>query len=270
MAMRPPLLTFACAVLGTACYSGSRAARDVNVAWVGHARVDLEARLGVPRVALPQPDGTTMLRWTHRGQNVELPRGGFDLKVTPTSFDVRAELEPGSVQNVEYDVATAVIEPRGSVVRFDSSWLAAGIPRGLNVRTGVVFGLHGGMGRLDDAATPLPSVGAYIGGMLGPRLALVGAYAFVNGKHDGDYVGGHSWALAAQYWPAARLAVSAGPAMVIDDDPGPSNVSLAPGAVGALSFAVIRSGSFVLDVRVDTTVSTASAFGTLGLGVNVN
>lgn len=274
-AMRLYVLTFAYALLvtafGTACYSGARAARDVNIAWRGHARVELEARLGAPDQALAQPDGNTLLRWTHRGRNIErLPSGSFDLTVTPTSVDLRAELQPGVVRNVEYDIATALVDSRGTVLQLDTSWLAAGIPRGYNARTGVVFGLHGGMGRLDDAATSLPSLGVYIGGMLGPRLALLGAYSFVNGQDEGEYVHGHSWALAVQHWPLARLAVRAGPAMVLDIDPGPDGPELAPGAVGALSFAVVRAGSFVLDLRFDATVSTASAFGMLGIGVNVN
>jgi hypothetical protein len=265
------LLPLACLALVSACYDGARAARDLNPYWRGHARVELEARLGTPSEAQPQADGTTLLRWTRRSRRVEkLPSGGFDLKVTENSVDLYAEVRPGEVKDVEYTMATAVVDPQGTVLRFDSGWLAAGIPRGLNVRTGAIFGLHGGMGRLDDAATALPGVGVYVGGMLGPRLALLGAYAFVNGSDDGEHVHGHSWALAVQYWPATRLAVRAGPAMVLDTDPGLANPTIAPGVVGALSFAVIRSGSFVLDLRFDATVSTQGAFGMLGVGVNVN
>jgi len=269
--MRLHLLTLACLVTTTACYTGTRAARDVNLAWRGHARVELEARLGTPRVTTAQPDGTTLARWTHRGHNVtSLPGGGFKLDVTPTSFDVRAEVHAGTAQAVEYDIATAVIDPNGTVLAFDSGWLAAGIPRSLNARTGVIFGLHGGAGRLDDASSPMPSLGLYIGGMLTARVALLGAYAFVNGRNGDDFVQGHSWGLAVQYWPTTRLNVRAGPAMVIDTDPMPGNTALAPGGIGAVSFAVVRAGSFVLDLRFDTTVSTSSAFGTLGIGVNVN
>lgn len=270
-AIRLHVLTLACAVLGNACYSGARAARDVNVAWRGHAKAELEARLGVPQVVVPQPGGSSLLRWIRRGRSVErLPSGDLDVDVTPTSIDVRAEVRPGVVRDYEVVIASALVDPRGTVLELDATWLAAGIPRGLNLRTGAIFGLHGGMGRLDDAPTSLPSVGVYLGGMLGPRLALLGAYAFVNGMDGDDYVNGHSWAIAVQYWPAARLAVRVGPALVLDVDPGPSDVEVAPGAVGALSFALVRAGSFVLDLRVDATVSTASAFGMVGLGVNVN
>ena len=268
--MRLHLSIFVCAVIGTACYSGSRATPDVNAAWRGHARATLEARLGEPGAVLPQSDGTSLLRWTRKGQHIELPSGSLDVNVTPTSFDLRAEARPGRVENYEYDVASAVIDPGGTVLRFDSSWLVAGIPPGLNLRTGVVFGLHAGAGWLDDAASPMPSLGLYIGGMLGPRLALLGAYAFVNGKDAGSFAMGHSWALAAQYWPAERLAVRAGPAMVLDLDPGLEDPTLSAGAIGALSYALVRSGSFVLDLRFDATLSTSAAFGTLGLGVNVN
>ncbi|HWN69411.1 MAG TPA: hypothetical protein VNM90_17340 [Haliangium sp.] len=269
--MRIHLLTSVCAVMGAACYSGSRAAPDVNAAWRGHARVELDARLGEPRAAQPQPDGTTLLRWTRTGQRVvELPSGSLDVNVTSTSFDVRAEVRPGSVEGYEYDVASAVVDPDGRVLRFDSSWLVAGMPSGLNLRTGVVFGLHGGAGWLNDATSPMPSLGLYLGGMIGPRLALLGAYAFVNGKDVDGFAMGHSWAFAAQYWPAARLAVRAGPAMVLDLDPGLDDPTLSPGVIGALSYALVRAGSFVLDLRFDATLSTSSAFGTLGVGVNVN
>jgi hypothetical protein len=268
--MRLHLLTSVCAVIGTACYSGSRAAPDVNTAWRGHARVELEARLGEPLAVLPQPDGTSLLRWIRQGQHIELPSGSLDVNVTPTSFDVRAEARPGRVESYEYDVASAVIDPGGTVLRFDSSWLAAGMPSGLNLRTSVVSGLHAGPGWLNDAATPMPSLGLYLGGMIGPRLALLGAYAFVNGKDADSFAMGHSWAFAAQYWPAARLAVRAGPAMVLDLDPGLKDPTLSLGAIGALSYALVRSGSFVLDLRFDATLSTSAAFGTLGVGVNVN
>jgi hypothetical protein len=269
--MRLDLLATVCAVLGAACYSGSRAARDANIAWRGHARVELEGRLGEPRAVEPQPDGTALLRWTRTGQRIiELPSGSLDVNVTPTSFDLRAEARPGRVERYEYDLASAVVDPAGTVLRFDSSWLVAGIPRGLNLRMGVVFGLHAGPGWLDDAATARPSLGIYLGGMIGPRLALLGAYSFVNGKDVDGAAMGHSWAFAAQYWPAARLAVRAGPAMVLDLDPGLEDPALSAGVIGAVSYALVRAGSFVLDLRFDATLSPSAAFGTLGVGVNVN
>ncbi len=269
--MRLHLLTLAWIASTAGCYTGTRAAREVNLAWRGHTRVDLEARLGVARDQAAQPDGSTVMRWSRAGhRNIELPGGSFALDVTPTSFAAHAELRAGRVERFEYDIAAAVVDPNGTVLSFDSGWLAAGIPQGMNARTGIIFGLHGGAGRLDDAKTLMPSLGAYIGGMLTADIALLGAYAFVNGKSDDDFVQGHSWGLAVQYWPTTRFNVRAGPAMVIDTDPEPGNATLAPGGIGAASFAVVRAGSFVLDVRFDATVSTSSAFGTFGIGVNVN
>ena len=58
--------------------------------------------------------------------------------------------------------------------------------------------------------------------------------------------------------------------MVLDLEPGLEDAALSPGGVGALSFALVRSGSFVLDARLDMTVSTSAAFGLVGVGVNVN
>jgi hypothetical protein len=264
-------LALVLAVLGTGCYAETSAAREVNLAWRGHARVEIEARLGTPTMAAPLADGNTLLRWRYHGRNIErLPGGDFNLKLTRTSIDLRAELRPGVMRDVEYDVATAVVDSRGTVMQLDTSWLAAGIPRGLNLRTGGIFGLHGGLSSLDDARTPLPYLGIYLGGMLGPRLALLGAYTFANGKNGDEWVHGHAWAIALQYWPTARLSVRVGPAIVADVDPGPDRVHAALGAVGAVSFAVIRAGSFVLDLRLDVTGSTGGLFGGLGLGVHLN
>ncbi len=268
--MRRHVFTLASIVAGVGCYSGPRAARDINPAWRGHARVELEARMGAPATIVTQPDGANALRWTRRGHHVRLASGHLNLDVSPTSFAVDAALRPGSIDAYDYDIASALVDGNGRVLQFDSGWLAAGIPDGLNARTGVVFGLSIGMGRLEDASTPLPSLSTYIGGMIGPRLALVGAYSFVNGSANGEYVHGHSWAFAAQYWARERLSLRAGPAMVIDVDPMPGSARIAPGGVGAVSFAVLRAGSFVLDVRADATLSTSSAFGMLGVGVNVN
>ena len=90
--MRLHLLTLACIVTGTACYTGPRAARDVNLAWRGHARIELDARLGVPRVMEPQANGTTLLRWTHRGHDhFELPGGTFALKNAETSVSMGSD-----------------------------------------------------------------------------------------------------------------------------------------------------------------------------------
>lgn len=263
------LLLVGCLVT-SGCYSGSRAAQDINVMWRGHARGELEARIGVPAAVVAQPDGTSLLRWMGKGSHITLPSGRLDVRVTPTSFDLDAEARAGSVERYEYEMASAVIDPAGAVVRLDSSFLVAGIPAGTNVRTGAIFGFHAGAGIVADATSPMPSLGVYLGGMIGPRLALLGAYSFVNGKGDAGYAMGHAWAFAVQHWPMARLAVRAGPALVIDLEPGLTDPALSPGGVGAVSYALVRAGSFVLDARLDATVSTGVAFGTFGIGVNVN
>src|SRR5512139_118018 len=104
-------------VLLAGCYTRSDAAHDLHPYWRGHAVASLQAELGPPRAQLAQPDGTTRLRWTHRGTNVvELPSGRFDLSVTPTSVDFHAEAKPGVVEQVEYEIATAVVDPRGMIV----------------------------------------------------------------------------------------------------------------------------------------------------------
>lgn len=237
--MQLRLLTVACVALASGCYSGVGAAPEVNDAWRGRQAVELEARLGRPRAVTPRPDGA-QLTWTYGGEDYE-------------------EM-----------LATAFVDQQGRVLQFESESVAAGIPDDANIRTGAVYGLSIGMGALDDANTSLPSLQAYIGGMIGPRFALLGAYTFVNGLEDDDYVHGHSWAFAVQHWPTARINIRGGAAMVLDTDAGDANPTFAFGGVGALSFAAVRAGMFVLDVRLDATISQQGAFGLVSVGVNVN
>lgn len=268
--MRLHVLTLACAVITTGCYTAADVGNDVNASWRGRARVELEAQVRIPPAAvLPQPDGTSLLRWSRKAKHVTLPSGHLDLKLTPTSFDLDAAVQPGTVSDVEVDVMTALVDPGGAILRLDGWSLSWGLRASGNVRHGLVMGLSGGVGRLDTTGTPMPSLAMYIGGMLSPRHALVGTYQFVNGKAGGDFGQGHAWGIAAQYWPLERVNVRVGPAMVVDNDPA-ADAALSFGAVAAASYALVRAGSFVLDLRFDATVSTASAFGTLGVGVNVN
>lgn len=254
-----------------ACYSGARAAPDVNAAWRGHMRGELEAKLGAPASTQPQPDGTTALAWVRQGVDIRsLPSGSLDLRVTPSSISFNGNAQPGVIERYNYRAAAAVVDPSGRVLQFDSDLLAAGIPPGLNLRTGLVMGLHAGFGALGNATTPFPSGGLYIGGMIGPRLGLIGVYQFVNGKDSSGFAMGHAWGFAVQHWPAARVAIHAGPALVLDLEPGLKNPGLSPGLVGGASVAFVRVGSLVLDVRLDATLATGAAFGTLGVGVNVN
>lgn len=270
--MRTALLASSSLALAvaTGCYTAARATPTVNVAWQGHARATLEGRLGAPAEALAQPDGATLLLWTRRGTTITLPEGGFSLRLTPTSFELDAAARPGTVTHDEVDLAKALVGPDGRVLRFDGAFLAAGVPDGLNLRTGLVMGLHGGLGRLDDGASARPGVGAYLGGMISPRVALVGAYTFLTASTGGDLVQSHAWSLAMQRWMTSRLAMRVGPALVLDTDPEPSDVNLRLGATGALSFALVRAGSFVLDARVDAVGSPTSLAAAVGVGVHVN
>jgi hypothetical protein len=197
-----------------------------------------------------------------------LPSGSFVADLTPESFDVRAEARAGVVERYRFDVAKALVDHTG-ILRFESDTVAAGVPKGENIRTGIIYGLSASAGVLSSATSPMPSLGAYMGGMIGPRTALLGSYAFVNGRGDDGGAMGHAWAFAVQYWPEARINVRGGGALVLDDT-NASGARLSPGAVGAVSYAFVRAGSLVLDARFDATLSTKTAFGMFGIGVNVN
>ncbi len=258
-------------LLVTGCYSATAAAPDINAAWRGRARVEVEARLGPATQQAQQPEGTTALRWVGHGVNVSsLPSGHLDLKLSPGSFSLDAEAKAGVVEKYDFTRALALVGPGGAILEFDGAF-AANFPSGLNARTGLVMGLTAGMGAFSDATTPIPSTAFYIGGMIGPQLALIGTYNFVNAKDSKlGYAMGHAWGFGVQYWPAARVAVRAAAAAVIDLDPGLKNATFAPGGTFGAGYAIVRSGSFVLDLRADMIVSTSAAFGMAGVGVNVN
>jgi len=249
----------------TGCYTGSRATRDINASWQGHASAELEARWGPPAT---RTAGELIYRRVD--QHVELPSASGSVELDPTGFDIRFEARPGVVTTSHTDVVVK-LDPLGNVAQVAGASMYLGLqaPRGANLRWGTIFGFHAGMGAVAGAETPLPSLGLYLGGMLGPRLGLVGAFSFANGNDPEGYGFGMSWALAPQYWPMGRLWVRAGPALVVHKDPvdgGAIDVGVATGA----SFALIRGRVFVLDLRLDATVATGAAFGTAGLGVNVN
>ncbi len=253
------------------CYSGNRASRDINASWRGHTRAQIEARWGKAMEASDANDGDApLLVWRRVDQHVELPSAEGHAAIGPTGFDIHFEAEAGKVWTTNTDVI-ARLDGAGNVadVIGPSIYLQKGPPRGTNMRWGFLFGFHAGMGMVAGADTPLPSLGLYMGGMLGPRLGLVGAYQFVNGNDPDGYAMGMSWAVAAQYWPIDRLWLRAGPAFVVDKDPvdgGEVDVGVATGA----SFALIRGRVFVLDLRLDATVATGVAFGSAGVGVNIN
>jgi hypothetical protein len=255
-------LAIAAVVLG-GCYTGARATRDVNAAWRGHPRAQLERQWGKPAGV----EGDHLV-YTHTNQHVELPSADASLSVRPGAFDLHAEARPGVVWNTTTQVV-ATVDDGGRVVAVEGPSLRWGPPRGTNLRWGTIFGAHIGMGRLADTGTPLPSGGVYIGGMLGPRLGLVGVYSFVAGSgNDGGAIGMNG-GLAVQYWPMARLAVRAGPAMVLAWDAGFDNGRFRPGVNASVAYAVLRQRVFALDVRLDVTGASETLFGSFGVGVNV-
>jgi hypothetical protein len=249
----------------TGCYAGARATRDVNAAWRGRSRAQLEARWHRP--AIVTDDGK--LVWTHTRQHVELPGGSAALHVGPGEFDARAELRPGVVWNTTTEVV-ATVDAASTVVSVEGPSLRYGPPRGLNMRWGTLLGAHVGMGRLDDTATPLPSGGAYLGGMLSPTLGLVGTFSLVAGSDDAGGAMGLAGGVAAQWWPLARLWLRAGPALILSFDPGFDNAALTVGATTGVSYAVLRLRVFVLDLRLDVTGAPGVVFGSAGVGVAIN
>jgi hypothetical protein len=250
------------------CYSGARATRDVNDSWRGRSSARILAHWGRP-AEVGTEGGLTTLRWRHARRHIELPSASAEVSIEPGRFDARAELRPGSTWKT-YTEVVARVDPRGSIVDVRGPSLRWGAPRDANLRWGTLLGMHVGFGRLDDTSTPLPSGGAYIGGMLTPTVGLVGCFSMVSGSDDAGGAMGFAWGIAPQWWMATRLWVRAGPAMILAFDPGFENAGLEPGATGGLSYAAIRSGSFVLDLRVDVAAGTSTAFGSVGVGVNVN
>jgi hypothetical protein len=106
--------------------------------------------------------------------------------------------------------------------------------------------------------------------MLTPTVGLTGVYSFVAGDSDGGHAIDMAYGMAVNWWPAARVSLGAGPAMVLASRPGFTDWHLAPGATGSASLAIVRAGTFVLDLRLDLTVAPSDAFGILGIGVNMN
>lgn len=264
-------------VVMTGCYSGSRASRDINAAWRGRAAVELQAHWGTGDVAAT-PTGQT-ITWWRTSTNIELPSisGHLDAAgaIGPGGgeghVDAALDAKPGSITKHRTELV-ATIDTSGRVVDIvgPTLYLGKSPPSGTNMRWGTIFGLHAGAGALDDATSPLPSLGLYIGGMIGPRLGLVGSYAFVNATSDDGAAMGHAWSFGVQYWPADRVWLRAAPAMVLTLDPGLEDPALQPGLATGASYALVRGRTFVLDLRVDAIAATSSTFGTVGIGVNAN
>ncbi|MCE9574579.1 MAG: hypothetical protein K8W52_15635 [Deltaproteobacteria bacterium] len=262
---RAALLVF---VVG--CYHGARATRDVNAAWRGHTRAEIEARWGTPQVA-----GQT-LAWSYDTTRIELPRAAASLAITPTSIDAAAAFDPGSIETTAH-VAVATLDANGRIAELRGPSLHWGPPRDANLHWGTLFGAHVGLGRLDSTGTPLPSGGLYIGGMVSRTVGLVGTFSMVSGSDTGGGAIGFAWGIAAQQWMSPRIAVRAGPAMILAFTPGFDHaIGLGDSVVdtiglgAAASVALVRTRVFVLDLRFELTTSPAATFGDLGVGVNLN
>lgn len=255
-------------VLVAGCYGSIEATRDTNRHWRGRSRAQLESQWGAPHEARREQAGA-VLRYSFSRSRVQLPSASGYLVTGPGRFEGQAVFRPGVIEHIRHDALVAVgndgivLEVRGPSLRW-------GPPDDVNMRWGGLFGAHAGMGALDDTSTPLPSGGLYIGGMLSPTLALVGTFSMAAGKDDAGGALAFAWGLAPQYWVHSRVWLRAGPAMILAFDPGFENVGLEPGATTGASYALIRSRSFVLDLRLDLSVGTSTVFGTAGIGVNIN
>lgn len=250
------------------CYTGARTERDINRAWQGRHLRQIEARWGAGEV-VGEREGVTAIRWHHTRRGVRLPTGAASVSVEPGRFEAYAEVRPGRAWSHTTEVI-ALVGGDGVIREVRGPSLRWGPPDDANVHWGLLFGAHVGMGRLDDTSTPLPSGGLYIGGMLSRQLGLVGSFSMVSGLDDDGGAMGFAWALAPQYWATTRLSVRAGPAAILAFDPGFENVGFEPGVNAQLSYAVIKAGTFALDLRVDLTGGSDTRFGTAGVGVNLN
>ncbi len=238
--------------------------------WRGRTKTELVARWGKPTAVEAQANGATALVWTREGHRIEqLPSGSFQFVLDAEGLDAELIARPGVVVETRSHVV-ALVDTRGVVAAVSGRSLRLGIPDGVNMRWGFLFGVHAGMGRLDDTSTPLPSGGMYIGGMLSRTVGLVGTFSLASGTDDDGGAMGFAWGLGAQWWLSTRASLRAGPAMVLAFDPGFEDAGLEPGVNGSASYALIKSGSFVLDLRFDLTAGTSTSFGSFGVGVNVN
>jgi hypothetical protein len=251
-----------------ACYTGAPANRDVRASWVGHPRDEIVDRWGTP--AATGADGAFgVLQWSHINTQITLPSGTFALSIGPGHVEGAASVRPGEIWHTTTDAA-AIVDPAGAIRGVEGWALRWGPPNEENLHWGAIYGAHVGLGRLDTTPTPLPSGGAYVGGMLAPTTGLVGTFSLVSGTSDSGAAMGMAGGVALQYWPITRMWLRAGPALVLSFDPGFNNAALRPGATGGASYAFVKVGTFVVDARFDLTLDTGGGFGTLGVGVGVD
>jgi hypothetical protein len=271
-------------LLLAACYTNAPANRDVQASWRGHPRGEIVDRWGDPaKVATAGPPEVVV--WSFSRTHFTLPTFGIEAHPVAVAAAVDGPTGTAIVQAkavaVSYDVhpgeiwrttteAAAIVDPAGVISSVEGAALHWGPPNEENLHWGTIFGAHVGMGRLDTTPTPLPSGGAYIGGMLGPTLGLVGTFSLVAGTSDAGGAMGFAGGMAAQWWPVNRFWLRAGPAMLLALDPGFTNARFVPGITLGASYAFVKVGTFALDARFDLATGTSATFGTLGVGVNLN
>jgi hypothetical protein len=265
-----------------ACYTHAPANRDVQASWRGRTHTEIVDRWGSPAThASAGPADVNV--WSFSTTHISLPE--LNLAIRPIVAGARVDMpgatgavtvlapdvsvRPGAIWRTTTEAA-AVVEPTGVISSVEGAALHWGPPNDVNLHWGTIFGAHVGMGRLDTTPTPLPSGGAYLGGMLGPTLGLVGTFSLVAGTSDSGSAMGLAGGMAAQWWPVNRLWLRGGPALLLAFDPGFVNARLRPGVTVGASYAVIKVGTFAIDARFDLNAGPSDAFGTLGVGVNLN
>ncbi|HEY4179748.1 MAG TPA: hypothetical protein VGM90_23060 [Kofleriaceae bacterium] len=270
------------------CYTGAPANRDVQRSWERRTVGEIHDRWGGPRATDPTPDGS-LQTWTFDRIALELPGGNLEMRTRSVTANAGAsvpggavglhlqgsllgiagQLHPGSITHVTH-AAVALVDPAGSIVGVDGEALHWGPPNDANLHWGAILGVHVGMGGLDNASSPLPSGGAYIGGMLNPTLGLVGTYDVAFGTGDAGSAMGMAGGLALQWWPINRVWLRAGPAMLLTLEPGFSDAALKPGGTVGASWAFVKVGVLAVDLRADLVAGPGTTFGSVGIGVNVN
>ncbi|MEO6776924.1 MAG: hypothetical protein ABI467_28565 [Kofleriaceae bacterium] len=262
-----------------ACYTAAPANRDVAASWRGRSSAEITDRWGAPA----RHDGDALV-WSYATTSVELPEAHIEVHpaavvahvdgagITGTAVAtapiVEAAFKPGEISRTRHDAAAFV--QHGVVTEVEGAALHWGPPNDVNLHWGTIFGAHLGMGRLGNTSTPLPSGELYIGGMITPQLGLVGTYTFASGTDSAGGAIGMAGGFAVQYWPINRLWVRGGPAMLLAWDPGFANGRLEPGVTLAASYAFVKVGKLAVDLCLDGAGGPHTAFGALGVGINLN
>ena len=71
-------------------------------------------------------------------------------------------------------------------------------------------------------------------------------------------------------WGEDRVWLRGGPAALLAWDPGFTNARFEPGVTLGASYAIVKVGTFALDLRLDAAGGLSTAFGTVGVGANLN